>query len=163
MEEAVFVIPAMWEEDYEEFFIFLGKRLKKDMAEDKLIPPMGRREYFTFFGKKIPKESWKRSTRRELIEETSGKIKPKNIEYVGDIIDKNYEPDTEWHIKIYACVNPRVKAGEEKNVELKGMGWYDVRLIDDLRETNQINETTYKALKMVSNYLKNKSKKPLDD
>ena len=157
LREAVFIVPAKWSKKYKSHFFLLGERLTEGSAKGKLIPPMGKREPLKLFGKEIPiKESWRRRAIRELYEETSGMIKTQNVEYVGDIIDKTYEPDAEWHIRIYTTLNPQFREERKgKNTELKIMGWYDERLIDNLRETNQLNETTYKALKMVANHLKN--------
>jgi len=156
IKEAVFIVPIMWNEKYKTHFLFLGKRTKEDKARGKLVPPMGRRESLKFFGKEIPiKESWERRAIKELYQETNGGIRAKNVHHVGDIKDVTFEPDIEWKIRVFASYNPESRRTDEiRCSELEAGSWYGVGLIDYLKENNQLNETTYKALKMVVDTLK---------
>lgn len=154
--EAVFVVPVEFNDEYGTHFILLGHRTKEGTAKGKLIPPMGRRENLRFFGKRTPiRESWEKRAMKELYEESGGSIDARDVEYVGSMIDSTYEPNTRWKIRIFAAYNPKVSPFNETLCkEIKVVGWYDTRLLEYLKETGQINDTTYIALKMVKNWLK---------
>jgi ADP-ribose pyrophosphatase YjhB (NUDIX family) len=156
--EAVFVFPVEYDEKYG-YFVLLGERLEEGSAKGKCVPPMGKREKIKILGIKTPfKESWKRAAKRELNEETNRALKIKSVEYVGNITDKTYEPNTEWHIKVYAAFVWKIKHPMKSNNELKiDNDWYGIGCEDSLRKNNLMNETTCKALKMVSAYLKDKN------
>jgi ADP-ribose pyrophosphatase YjhB (NUDIX family) len=156
--EAVFVFPVRHDDNYG-YFVFLGKRLKEDSAKEKWVPPMGRREGLKLFGIKTPfKESFEKTARRELREETGKALKVGKMIYVGGIADKSYEPSKIWDIKVYAALVSKIKKPMESNEELKiNNSWFNLGCEDSLLKEGLMNRTTYNAFKMVSDYLKGKN------
>jgi ADP-ribose pyrophosphatase YjhB (NUDIX family) len=155
--EAVFVFPVSYDEKYGWLTLF-GKRLKEGPAKGKRVPPMGRREKIKILGIETPfKESCKRTAKREFNEETDKALKVKNFKHVGDIVDKSYEPNVEWHIRVYAAFVSKIKHPMKSNDEMEiDNSWYNLGLEDYLRKNGLMNETTSRAFKMVSEYLKSK-------